>query len=129
MLKKLNKYKLINIDFISAKKNTKVKAVLNQIILKQDLLSTQISKSNLNKFIIFLNKQSKFPKIKNIAIKPKYIVQIKNSIPKFKIFINSKNKTPKIFERFFENAFREYFELEGVPIIFDYISSKNPFIN
>lgn len=121
------KYKLINIDFISAKKNIRIRQCLKKMIERNQLLKINIEKSKLNKFINFLKKQSKFPKVKNIELKPKYIVQVDCSYPFFKVFINSKNKAPLIFQKYFDNSFRDFFNLEGIPIKFEYICSKNPY--
>ncbi len=122
-----NKSKMINIMFISAKKNIGILNVLNEIIEKNKKVSTKIPKKSLNKFINSLNKKRNFPKIKDIEVKPKYIVQLDNSIPKFKVFINSTKKAPILFQKYFDNIFREYFKLQGIPIIYYFESSKNPF--
>ena len=79
--------------------------------------------SLLNNFIKKISKDSKLPKIKNIQIKPKYIVQIDSNIPRFKVFINSKKKAPNLFIRYFDNEFRKYFSLNGIPINIKFISS------
>jgi Predicted GTPases len=120
-------YQMINTDFISAKKNIRIKNFIKQIIAKNKLVHTEITKTNLNKFLNYLNKQSKYPKIKKREIKPKYIVQIKTGAPLFKVFINSKKKAPFIFQRFFDNAFRDFFKIKGVPISYQFISSNNPY--
>ena len=122
-----SQYQMINTDFISAKKNIRIKNFIKQIINKNKLVNTEITKINLNKFLNYLNKQSKYPKIKKREIKPKYIVQIKTGSPLFKVFINSKNKAPLIFQRFFDNAFRDFFKIKGVPISYQFISSSNPY--
>ena len=124
-----SKYKLINIEYISAKKNIRILNTLNKIILKKQLVSIKIRKQKLNKFIHFLNKKATFPKINKIEIKPKYIVQTENEIPRFKVFINTHKKTPKLFQKYFDNAFRIYFRLEGIPIIYEFKNSNNPYIN
>ncbi len=133
--KKINKYlelnyskfKYINIEYISAKKNIKITNLLSNIINKKKALTTLIQKQKLNNFIDLLQKKGVYPKINKIEIKPKYIVQLENEIPKFKIFLNTKKKAPQIFQKFFDNSFRNYFQLEGIPIIYNFISSKNPF--
>ena len=122
-----SQYQMINTDFISAKKNIRIKNFIKQIINKNKLTNIEISKKNLNKFLNYLNKQSKYPKIKKKEIKPKYIVQIKTGSPLFKVFINSKKKAPLIFQRFFDNAFRDFFKIKGVPISYQFISSNNPY--
>ena len=124
-----NKYKCINIEFISAKKNSGIKNFLDVTIQKRILLNKKIHKQDLNKFINYLNKKRTLPRVNKIEIKPKYIVQTANRIPKFKVFINIQKKTPKIFQKYFDNEFRNYFKLEGIPIIYDYKNSKNPYIN
>ncbi len=124
-----SKYNMINIEFISAKKKLRIKRVLNQIIIKSKLSEKKLNKSQLNKFLIYLNKKGKYPKINSREIKPKYIVQSKSSIPEFKIFLNLTKKVPEVFKRFFENEFREFFSFEGVPIFFRYENSHNPYIN
>ncbi len=124
-----SKYKLINIEFISAKKNIKITRVLNEIISKNQLTSIKINKKKLNKFITYLNNKATFPKFNKIEVKPKYIVQIDYKIPKFKVFLNIHRKVPQIFEKYFDNAFRSYFKLNGIPIVYDFQKSNNPYIN
>ena len=123
-----SKHKLINIDFISAKNNTRISNVLKEIILKKELISIKINKQKLNKFINYLNKKSALPRFNKIEIKPKYIVQLENKILKFKIFINIQKKPPQLFQKFFDNSFRSYFKLDGIPILYDFKTSKNPYI-
>ena len=82
-----------------------------------------------NKFLKDLDKKSSYPKIGKISVKPKYIVQLKNKLPNFKVFINTKNKIPSIFQRYFDNEFRKYFKLDGIPIKYEFIRSKNPYTN
>ena len=122
-----SQYQMINTDFISAKKNIRIKNCIKEIINKNKLVHIEITKTNLNKFLNYLNKQSKYPKIKKREIKPKYIVQIKSDSPLFKVFINTKKKAPLIFQRFFDNAFRDFFKIKGVPISYQFISSSNPY--
>ncbi len=124
-----SKYKLINIGFISARMNLGVNNLLVKVISKKKLESIKIHKQNLNKFINFLNKKANYPKINKVEIKPKYIVQTDYKIPKFKVFINTQKKTPNLFKKYFDNAFRYYFKIEGIPIIYEFKSSKNPYIN
>lgn len=123
-----SKNKCINLGFISAKKNTRISNVLREIILKKELISIKINKQKLNKFINYLNNKSSLPRFNKIEIKPKYIVQLENKIPKFKIFINIQKKPPQLFQKFFDNSFRSYFKLDGVPILYDFKTSKNPYI-
>ena len=122
-----SKYNMINIDFISAKQNFRVSKILSKIIIKKKLARVLIQKSKLNNFIVHLDKKGNYPKIKNISVKPKYIVQTASEFPKFKIFINSKEKAPPTFQKFFDNAFRNFFKLSGIPIDYKFISSKNPY--
>tara|TARA_B100000965_G_scaffold398403_1_gene416479 strand:+ start:82 stop:909 length:828 start_codon:yes stop_codon:yes gene_type:complete len=121
--------KEINIGFISALSGKKITDLLNKMIEKNNLCSSKLRKSHLNNFIKKISKDSKLPKLRNIQIKPKYIVQIDSNIPRFKIFINSKKKAPNLFIRYFDNEFRKYFSLNGVPINMKFISSDNPYIN
>tara|TARA_B100000686_G_C16782784_1_gene973090 strand:+ start:1670 stop:2497 length:828 start_codon:yes stop_codon:yes gene_type:complete len=119
--------KEINVCFISALSGKNIVDLLDEMIIKNDLCSSKIKKNHLNNFIKKISKDSKLPKIKNIQVKPKYIVQIDSDIPKFKIFINSKKKAPNLFIRYFDNEFRKFFSLNGVPINMKFISSDNPY--
>ena len=121
--------KEINISFISALSGENIINLLNEMIKKKDLCSLKIRKTQLNSFIKKVSKDAKLPKIRNIRIKPKYIVQIDSNIPKFKIFINTKKKAPSLFIKYFDNEFRRYFSLNGVPIYMKFISSDNPYTN
>ncbi len=124
-----DKYKMINIEFISAKYNIKVTNVLKEIVNKKKLVSKKINKSDLNKFIRYLVKKGTLPRVNNVEIKPKFLVQIDSNIPKFKVFINSKKNASNMFRRYFDNAFRDFFRLRGIPISYEFISSKNPYSN
>ena len=119
----------INTFFISALSGNNITVLLNEMVNKYNLCSLKIKKSLLNNFIKKISKDSKLPKIKNIQIKPKYIVQIDSNIPRFKVFINSKKKAPNLFIRYFDNEFRKYFSLNGIPINIKFISSDNPYID
>lgn len=119
--------KEINLFFISAISGKNVTNLLNEMITKKELCSFKIKKTHLNNFIKKVSKDSKLPKVKNIVIKPKYIVQTDSSILRFKVFINSKKKAPSSFVRYFDNEFRKFFSLNGVPIDMRFISSDNPF--
>tara|TARA_B100000686_G_C16544299_1_gene839070 strand:+ start:162 stop:989 length:828 start_codon:yes stop_codon:yes gene_type:complete len=121
--------KEINVAFISALSDKKILDLLNEMIKKNNLCSFKIKKSYLNNFIKKISKDSKLPKVKNIQIKPKYIVQIDSNILMFKIFINSKKKAPNLFVKYFDSEFRKYFSLNGVPINMKFISSDNPYID
>ena len=121
-------YRMVNIEFISAKRNQRITSLLKQLINKTKIKDTKIKKSKLNKFLNHLIKQDRFPKVKKIEIRPKYIVQLNEAIPSFKVFINSKNRAPLIFTKYFDSSFRNYFKLEGIPINFKFISSKNPYL-
>ena len=116
-----------NVNFISALSGKNILDLLNEMIAKNNLCSFKIKKTHLNNFIKKISKDSKLPKIKNIQIKPKYIVQIDSRIPRFKIFINSKKKAPSLFVKYFDNEFRKYFSLNGIPIFMKFISSENPY--
>ena len=48
-------------------------------------------------------------------------------LPKFKVFINTQKKPPNLFQKYFDNAFRNFFKIEGIPIIYDFKNSKNPY--
>ncbi len=124
-----SQFRSINVDFISAKKNLNINKTLNAIIKKIILLPVELKKEGLKKFVTYLIKKGKLPKIKNIEIKPKYIVQTKGSVPTFKVFINTHKKAPKLFIKYFDNSFRHYFKLDGIPIVYYVKSSKNPYIN
>ena len=124
-----SKYKIINIDFISAKKNIRIAGVLNQVIAKKKLLAIKIPKKKLNKFLDYLNKKANYPKVNKVEIKPKYIVQIDFKFPKFKVFINTQKKIPQIFQKYFDNSFRNYFKLNGIPINYEFRNSKNPYVS
>ena len=119
----------VNAAFISALSGKNILDLMNEMIKKNDLCSFKIKKTHLNNFIKKIAKDSKLPKIKNIQIKPKYIVQIESNIPIFKIFINSKKKAPNLFIKYFDNEFRKYFSLNGIPINMRFISSDNPYVD
>ena len=118
----------INLKFISAISIESIERILKTVIRSVKIKATKISTPKLNNFIRDLLKNQKFPKIKKIEVKPKYMVQIDDDYPRFKVFINSSKKVPQSYIRFYENLLRKEFSLVGVPIQIKFINSKNPYI-
>ena len=117
----------INVEFISVHNKLNINKLLKIIIEKINLLPKRIPKKDIKKFTNKLLKENRFPKQKGVLIKSKYVVQTDQAFPSFKIFLNTNKKVSQNYVNFFTKEFRDYFNLNGVPLNLIFMRSKNPY--
>jgi GTP-binding protein len=100
---------------------------LDTILKKTKTLHTSLAQefktSELNKLVskAFLVNPPKFPK--NKICKIFYMTQTSSSPLTFKCFVNDEKKSNFAFEKRLENVLRKQYWLEGIPIVFDFVTS------
>ncbi len=115
-----NKFKFahgwIVIKFISAKNKKNIDKVFKEIEEIKERKNIDISKSQLNDFLMDIQMLKKPPRHNGILVKLKYITYVNNEFPHFIIFSNHPDKIHFSYKRFIENQIRNIFDFRGIPI-------------
>ncbi len=115
-----NKFKFahgwIVIKFISAKNKKNIDKVFKEIEEIKERKNIDISKSQLNDFLMDIQMLKKPPRHNGILVKLKYITYVNNEFPHFIIFSNHPDKIHFSYKRFIENQIRNVFDFRGIPI-------------
>ena len=116
----------VNCLFISALDSSYKNSILDCIIKTNKIWNKRISTSILNNWLRneFLETHSNEYKG---SLKIKYLQQPKSRPPTFSVYCNNKKKINNTFRRSLENKLRKKFSFYGVPIRFNFLSSKNPY--
>ncbi len=115
-----NKFKFahswIVVKFISAKNKKNIDKVFKEIEEIKERKNINISKSQLNDFLMDIQILKKPPRHNGILVKLKYITYVNNEFPHFIIFSNHPDKIHFSYKRFIENQIRNIFDFRGIPI-------------
>lgn len=113
------------IHFVSAKTGSKVKKILETLLEVSEQRQTELSQSQLDKFLSRVVKIH--PPAKAKGVKPPYIykiVQTKTAPPRFTVKIRSNDTLHFSYVRFLKNKLREKFGFLGTPINIDVLAGK-----
>ena len=116
----------VNCLFVSALDSSYKDNVLDAIIGTYKIWNKRISTSVLNNWLRKEFLENSINEYKG-ALKVKYLQQPKSRPPTFSVFCNNKKKINNTFRRSLENKLRKKFGFYGVPIRFNFLSSKNPY--
>lgn len=106
----------VPILFVSAITKQRVLKALKTIIEVYQHMTTRISTSKLNDYLLDIIARKPPPAIKGKYIKIKYITQLPTKCPSFAFFCNLPQYIPDSYKRFLENKMREAYDFEGIPI-------------
>lgn len=104
------------IIFISAQNKKYLHDLFNWIEVIEERRHFNVSKQQLNNFLMEVQILKKPPRNKGIEIKLKYITYSNTKYPHFIIFANHPDRVHFSYQRFLENQLRNIFKLEGIPI-------------
>jgi GTP-binding protein len=108
------------IIFISALNRKGISKIFQHIEQMEERLKTNISKGQLNEFLMDIQMLKKPPRHNGIEVKLKYMTYENKGIPTFVIFANRPDLVHFSYKRFIENQIRTLFNFEGIPIVFKY---------
>jgi GTP-binding protein len=106
----------VPILFISALTKQRIHKALEEILQVYENLTTTISTSVLNDYILPVMQHTTPPAYKGKFIKIKYATQLKTNKVSFAFFCNLPQYIRDPYKRFIENKLREKFKFTGVPI-------------
>ncbi len=113
--------------FISALRDEKFAKIFEFSIEIKKSLKSQMTTSNLNKWLRDIIKFNPPIRIRGKEIKFKYIVQTDINPPTFKIFSNYPNKIRTSYKRFLERKLKSSYKIDNIPIFLKFLASNNPY--
>lgn len=113
------------IVFVSAKSGEGLDGLLKQILALQQRLQTKISTGPINRILQKLTTQTPPTSYNGKHFKIYYAVQTGINPLTLQVFCNRKLWMPNNYQRFLENAFRKHFNLDGCPLVWNWVE-KSP---
>ena len=107
----------VPILFVSAITKQRVLKALETIIEVYQHMTTRISTSKLNDYLLDIIARKPPPAINGKYIKIKYITQLPTRCPSFAFFCNLPQYIPDSYNRFLQNKMRESYDFDGIPIL------------
>jgi GTPase len=106
---------------VSAKTGRGIGRLLDEIQKLFEKYTTQISTPELNRFLRELREARQPPARNGRRLNLLYGTQVQTRAPRFKLFVNDPGLVTRDYAYYVENALRERFDLNGVPVIIDFV--------
>jgi GTP-binding protein len=106
---------------VSAKTGRGIGRLLDEVEKLFEKYTARISTPELNRFLSELQQIRQPPTRSGRRLNVLYGTQIDTRPPRFKLFVNDPSLVTRDYGYFVENALRERFDLEGVPVIIDFV--------
>jgi len=121
-LRFLKESQIITTIAAGLKKN--VSPILNAIVETYKEYNKKISTPELNNFLQKIVNQKPPKIVEGKRLKFYYITQTGVKPPTFKVFVNQPNLLYNSYQRYIENQFMQYFDINGIPLDFHYLKRK-----
>jgi GTP-binding protein len=106
---------------VSAKTGRGIGRLLDEIEKLFEKYTARISTPELNRFLGELQQVRQPPTRNSRRLNVLYGTQVNTRPPRFKLFVNDPSLVTRDYGYFVENSLRERFDLEGVPVIIDFV--------
>jgi GTPase len=106
---------------VSAKTGRGIGRLLDEVEKLFEKYTARISTPELNRFLGELQQVRQPPARSGRRLNVLYGTQIDTRPPRFKLFVNDPGLVTRDYGYFVENSLRERFDLEGVPVIIDFV--------
>lgn len=106
----------VPIHFVSALTKQRVLKAMESIMQVYQSMTTKVSTSKLNDYILDVINRRPPAAVKGKYIKIKYVTQLPTPCPSFVFFCNLPQYIQDSYKRFLENKLREQYDFKGVPI-------------
>ncbi len=118
----------INYVCLSALDGQNTHKVIESCLSAYEIWNKRISTNMLNKWLAYATDHHPLPLQKNgRRLRIKYATQIKSRPPTFKFFCNIADDIPLSYRRYLQTSLRQNFDLPGVPMRIDFVTSDNPY--
>jgi GTPase len=106
---------------VSAKTGRGVGKLFDRVEELYDKHASRISTAELNRFLGELREQRPGPSRNGKRLNLLYGTQVSARPPRFRLFVNDPGLMTRDYGYWVENRLRDHFELEGVPVIIDFV--------
>jgi GTP-binding protein len=106
---------------VSATTGRGVGKLLDRVEMLHGKHTSRIGTGGLNRFLAELREQRPGPAKGNRRLNLLYGTQVSTRPPRFRFFVNDPGLVTRDYGYWVENRLREHFELEGVPVIIDFV--------
>lgn len=115
----------VPVAYISAANAQHLDQLMKAVAAQYDIWNKRIGTGALNAWLEKTVEAYPPPMVKGRRIKIRYGTQIKTRPPAFAFFANQ--DLPTTYERYLLNQLREYFDMPGVPVRFNWRKGGNPY--
>jgi GTP-binding protein len=106
---------------VSAKTGRGIGRLLDEVEKLFEKYTSRISTPELNRFLTELQQVRQPPTRSGRRLNVLYGTQIDTRPPRFKLFVNDPSLVTRDYGYFVENSLRERLDLEGVPVVIDFV--------
>jgi GTPase len=106
---------------VSAKTRRGVAKLLDRVQALYTKRASRIGTGELNRFLAELREQRPGPSKGNRRLNLLYGTQVSTRPPRFRFFVNDPSLLTRDYGYWVENRLRDHFELEGAPVIIDFV--------
>ncbi len=115
---------------ISALETYNIYKLLDKAIEVYHRWNLRFTTSQLNKWVSYVTTQNPPPLAANgKRVKIKYATQVRNRPPALALYCNLPKEIPKSYDRYLQNALRDAFDTQGVPVRLYYRGGDNPYVS
>ncbi|HEX6117764.1 MAG TPA: ribosome biogenesis GTPase Der [Solirubrobacterales bacterium] len=108
----------------SAKTGRNVETLLREAVRLADARAGRIPTPELNRFVAAVTARRPPPSRNGRRLRLLYAAQIGTAPPRFAVQVNDRRLVTRDWAYFFENQMRERYELQGVPLVIDFVPRK-----
>jgi GTP-binding protein len=109
---------------VSAKTGRGLKRLVAEALSLADRSSQWIPTPELNRFLGDLQNLREPPAVRGKRLRMYYMAQFETSPPRFAIQVNNRGQVTRDYAYFLENRLRERYQLQGVPLVIDFKTSR-----
>jgi GTP-binding protein len=109
---------------VSAKSGRGLKRLVAAAVSLADRSDSWIPTPELNRFLADLQNLREPPSVRGKRLRMYYMAQFETSPPRFAIQVNNRGQVTRDYAYFLENRLRERYQLEGVPLVIDFKTSR-----
>jgi GTP-binding protein len=109
---------------VSAKTGRGMKRLVAEALSLADRSAEQLPTPELNRFVGDLQALREPPAVRGKRLKIYYMSQYETRPPRFAVQVNNRGLLTRDYGYFFENRLRERYQLEGVPLVIDFKTSR-----
>ncbi|MDQ6952276.1 MAG: ribosome biogenesis GTPase Der [Mariprofundaceae bacterium] len=115
---------------MSAKEGQGTKRLLKEAVAAAKRNATTVNTGELNRWLMQAQDQQRAPSDHGKSVvRLKYVSQVGSTPPRLKVFCNRPSGIKASYLRYLEQSFRKRFNLPGVPVLFIFTASDNPYMN